>query len=229
MKIAFAGSATNPSHLGHAQVLQLMLQDLFDVVIWYPSGFSREKPNLLDGIHRQQLAHLAFPQSWVYRPRPGWAKLLLDLAATMAADVPTATRFYLLQEQYKDAEITFVTGSDGVTPGKDGILPIQTWNNYYPDPNSEQCTAINPLTGEEIEIIPLNQHQIKIIPRQGFVIPGQVDLPDHISWLTDEVLPDIRSSSIRVLVAKGDKSWRKLVNEQVEQYIDLHQLYQDKE
>jgi nicotinic acid mononucleotide adenylyltransferase len=205
MRIAFAGSATNPSHLGHALLLRIVLfLGWYDLVIWHPSGFSDYKPNLLAGIHRQQMAHLAFPQNWIFQPQPGQAKLLLDLSATMTEDVPTALRFLMLHQQYPGAEITFITGSDSITPGEDGSLPILNW--HYP------------------EI--LLQEKILVIPRSGFALPQDgIQLPSSISWLDRKAMPDVRSSRIREMIARGDPTWKRLVNSKVRKYIELHNLY----
>lgn len=210
LKIAFAGSATNPSTLGHFKVLRLILKSGFDLVIWYPSGFST-KPGLdqtID-IHRQQLALLAFPQSWIHRPRSGWAKLMLNLDATMKDDVPTATRFAQIRDKYPQAEVSFITGSDAVTPDATGIFPLQNWFQY-----------------QEV----LSQERILIVPRAGFARPGEIELPQGIQWLTHKVLPDIQSSTIRRLIATGDdRLWLKMVNAKVADYINLYQLYRQAE
>jgi len=208
MRIGFAGSATNPSHLGHLAVLRLILAYYFDLVFWYPSGFS-DKPGLIDGIHRQQFAHLAFPQEWIYAPEPRHAKLMLDLSATMLPDVPTSERFRRLHYYYPGAELFFITGSDAVTP-TNGVLPIEKWHRYY----AELCNE-----------------QILIVPRSGFALPQEIKLPPNLQWIASEPLPDISSSQIRKLVREEyyfplqQQTWRQMVNDKVASYIDLHQLY----
>ncbi|MDQ3008178.1 MAG: hypothetical protein M3Q81_01125 [bacterium] len=213
-RVAFAGSATNPSHLGHTWILEVILSlGIYDQVIWYPSGFS-DKPGMDPqmGIHRQQLAHLAFPQEWIHSPRPGWSPLLLDLSATMQKDVPTITRFRRLRRQYPGAEISFITGSDAVSLKWPNIPRPGHLTNWY---QSEQ----------------LMKKPIRIIPREGFAWQNVLELPGNgnIQWLTERISPNIQSSRIRQYIAEGDMKWLTMVNERVANYIRLHGLYKTKD
>jgi nicotinic acid mononucleotide adenylyltransferase len=205
MRLDMAGSATDPPHDLHAWVLQLILQAGSDLTIFYPTGASKFKPTMSQGIHRQQMAHLAFNQDWLCRPLPGWSKLFLDMSDTMNVEIPTAHRFEQLRRDYPGAEIRFVTGSDAVTPDAEGRLPITKWVEYEAK---------------------LSKETVLIVPRQGFALPNEIELPTHCQWLQTEPLPDVRSSTIRQLIRQGDNTeWRKVVNKNVQAYIDLHQLY----
>ena len=205
IRIGFGGSATNPSHLGHHLFLEMILQcKLFDLFHWYPSGWSKFKPSLLGGIFRQQMAIYAFPEKWVTKPLRGWASLLIDCSATMAEDIPTYLRFQMLRQDYPDADICFVTGSDALTvdPEKGGPMPIMNW--------------------QRADL--LKNEKILFIPRKGFVLPG--DLPllpfPKWSWLDIAPLPDIQSKVLRQMIIDDDRQWRFMVNNDIMDFIDLH-------
>lgn len=179
-----------------------MLQH-FDRVFWFTSGSDERKPNMLEGIHRQILSFLAFDLESMYAPKPGWAPFSLDASAAMTKDIPTAIRFSQLEEQFPGADITCVNGSDWITP-KDGRLPIESWDFY----DTTLC-----------------KKKLQFIPRAGFLQPGEMELPPHMSWFPCQPLPDISSTMIREMIAAGDQRWRQLVNRRVEQYIDFKGLY----
>lgn len=213
--IAFMGSATDPSHLGHQAALQRVLSArIYDLVMWYPSGFSKYKPYMLDGIHRQQYAQLAFPEKWIFAPNPGWARLMLNLSATMMEDVPTGLRYQELRDQYPNSVIHFITGSDSITPDKEGVIPITQWKKQKA----------------------LRKVPIRIIPRMGFALPGDVQFPKKfkdIEWFCDQPVTnrDISSSTIRQLVKcqqhlpKEQQTWRDMMRKQAELYTDLYRIY----
>ncbi len=213
MRIAFAGSDTWPAHDGHRQVVEEVLRSgLFDHVIWIPSGFSVWKmdPNLRNRLHRQQMAMLAFPQEWLYRPKPGWATFQIDLSAVMQQDVPTGFRFHLLREQYPGAEITFITGSDAVSAEiPSAPMPILQWSHQ----------AL------------LERERILIMQRDGFLLKRHnMTLPPFVEWFPSEtIFPDVRSSQLRKLIRLGDISWKNYVREEIQAYIDLHQLFMERE
>src|SRR6185295_19082129 len=100
-------------------------------------------------------------REWIVKPKPGWASLLIDGSATMEEDVPTYKRFQQLREEDPDAEYTFVTGSDAVTPNSLGVFPIDTWQEAHL----------------------LRQDNILIVPRWGFAQPGDIELPKNMKWL----------------------------------------------
>lgn len=204
LHLAFGGSATDPPHYGHLAMLSAIRRMGFDLVIWFPSGFSHFKPRLTLAAHRVQMTIVAIPAKWLYAPRR-YAKLELNFSAVYGEDISTIERFEELTDRYPDSEITFFTGSDCVTPAENGNLPILMWN----------------------EAAQLLDRNILILPRPGYAQPGQVVLPAPLKWSWAKLPKEnsgIASSDIRNRIATGS-SWEHLVPPSVARYIKLNQLY----
>jgi nicotinic acid mononucleotide adenylyltransferase len=209
-ELLFGGSATDPIHSGHIQLLETVLP-LADLVFWYPSGTNGWK-TMTDGLHRQAMANLAIPQEWIYNPKPGWGKLFVDAGSTMQVEPPTAIRYLQLAELFspKLYRIRFFTGSDVATPDPDGNWPINLWGR--------------------LDI--LQDMEIVLIPRQGvnkhgrpYVQPGEIVLPPNYTWVHNALLDDVQSSVIREQIQDGKPQWTTHLDTKVIDYIKLHGLY----
>jgi len=211
---ALTGSTFDPPHNGHVAAVMAMLRSgLFDEVVVSVAGTTPGfKDNPSQGLHRQQLAQLVFPQELIFDPPPGHARLLLDHAPSMGEEEPTALRMAGFAELYPGDTHTFVTGSDAITPDLNGNLPIHRWRY-------QRWLRTTP---------------ILIIPRAGFAQPSDLNITQigfsSINWFPGfedgfEPLPNISSSAIRELIAAGSDAWRELVPSPVAQYIDLVGLY----
>lgn len=209
IRVAFGGSAADPPHNGHIEAVRLVRNSgKYDLVIWYPSGYSREfKSNLSDAVHRSTMsAILAFPQDWFTNPTDGGCILQINVADVYHDDIPTYLRMLSIREYYRrkgiEAEVTFFTGSDAVTPESDGRLAIEHWA-YAPE---------------------LLKQPILILPRKGFAQQGDVKLPNTVIWMQNQPM-EIASSEIRRMIAEGNPDWKELVPPRVCEYIELFSLY----
>lgn len=201
-RIAFLGSATDPFHWGHLAVIdRVRTSGLFDLVIFFPSGFSQFKPNSTSTIHRAQLAILGIPKSWLFASRPT-APVELNLSNVYREDVPTIVQFEQLEHRFPEDEITWVTGSDWATPDSTGRIKLETFHR------SDELMTKNVL----------------VIPRPGYVTEYQVSLPDNFHWLS-ATLPDLSSSGIAAQITQGDPIWRNHVPIEVAAYIIRNRLY----
>jgi len=105
MKIAIGGSAANPMHYGHRQLLEMIIGlKEFDKVYWIISGERLDKPGLPDSFHRWQMAKMLTKN------------LFLNLNYEKGLSVPT---FYVIknfQKKFPAAEIVWYCGSDHFIP-----------------------------------------------------------------------------------------------------------------
>ncbi len=102
MKIAIGGSAANPPHLGHKQLVEAVVQmGEFDRVQWIISGNRPDKPHLMPVHMRHQMSKALFGDNCG-----------AEIIAEHGDAVPTITVLDAMQERYPDAEITFFCGSD---------------------------------------------------------------------------------------------------------------------
>lgn len=206
-RIGIGGSAADPPHLGHKAMLEAVLASgQFDLFIWFPSGFRDEKPNLTLAGHRAAMAGLLIPKQWVYRKHP---QLKVDYRSVYGPDIPAYRLLETIRCEYKNARVSFVTGSDAVTPLPDGSLPISRWIKWD--------TA-------------LAQEEFFILPRTGFANPDTVLLPENCSWINYQgQIPDFQSRVIRSQISADNSLWKSAVPYAVKQYILNHRLYQKPE
>ena len=205
-RIAVGGSAADPPHLGHLALIKTLINcQLFDAVIWIPSGERPDKKISIEADHRVAMTELTFPTA--LRIRPG-TTLIIKYNDIYQANTPTIEWLEQLQAQFPAAQITWYTGSDSVRPQKKyaGRYEIEAaW-----DRGAELVTKWNFL----------------IIPRRGYALPAS--LPANFQVLNiGNGLPNISSSKIRQLIGEK-KPFEHLVTAEVAEYIKRFDLYQGK-
>jgi nicotinic acid mononucleotide adenylyltransferase len=59
LRIGVGGSAANPPHWGHIELLKKLLDSgKFDKLIWIPSGIRPDKPGAIEAEHRKKMTEL---------------------------------------------------------------------------------------------------------------------------------------------------------------------------
>lgn len=205
LRIAIGGSAANPPHLGHKQLLwELLNSRLFDKVIWIPSGERYDK-NLVEPEHRVAMTFLAVNPEWLINP--GGCQLILDLNDVYHDNTPTIGVLRRERRKNSEAELTWFTGSDSVIPRQEygGLCEIE-----------EKWTD-----GKEL----MKNWNFLIVPRPNFPISSDLNhgpnfkiLKTHYSGL------EISSDEIRELIKTG-QSFEHLLVPAVAGYIKAHKLY----
>lgn len=101
MKIAIGGSAANPVHYGHRELLERIIRlNEFNKVEWIVSGERPDKPGLPDSFHRWQMAKMLIKNSRV------------NLGYEKGLSTPTFYVIKKFQEKFPQAEIVWYCGSD---------------------------------------------------------------------------------------------------------------------
>lgn len=206
LRIAAGGSAANPPTVGHkALVHNLLVSDLFDLVIWIPSGVRPDKAGFVAPHHRVAMTHLLFPSRFFTSPDTRFQVRYDDIHGE---NTPTHSWIEKLRLEYPGAEIVWYTGVDSIVPQErfDGKSEIES--AWY--------------KGEELWA----RQSFVVIPRKGYTHPRELDLPKNFSILDIE-LPDTASSEIRRRIEYmepiGD-----LTTPEVCAYILLNHLYRDR-
>ena len=201
-RIAIGGSAANPPHTGHLALIEALIHsNLFDVVIWIPSGNRPDKEMEIEPDHRVAMTELTFPS--ILRVRSG-TTLVIKYDDVYKSNTPTINRLEALQSEYPDSEITWYTGADSVIPQKKygGKCEIEVkW-----------------IRGEEL----FQNWNFLILPRSGYRQPN--NLPANFK-IFGVKLPNVASSHIRQLIASG-QPFEHLVTAEVAEYIKRFGLYQ---
>ena len=203
-QIAVGGSAANPPHLGHLALVNALLKsNRFSKVMWIPSGHRPDKPGFIDPSHRVMMTKLTFNELQQKDKR-----LLVNLSDVYGENMPTIKWLEILTAQNPKAEIVWYTGIDSV-------IPLNRYNGKCEIEARWQ-------QGERL----IKDYKFLIIPRASFPHPSQIQIPLENFEILDVELPNIASTTIRNLIANGDKSYEKLVTADVAEYITEKILYQ---
>jgi len=203
-QIAVGGSAANPPHLGHLALVNALLKsNRFAKVMWIPSGYRPDKAGFVDPAHRVIMTRLTFNELQQKDRR-----LLVNLSDVYGENMPTIKWLEILTAQNPKAEIVWYTGIDSV-------IPLNRYNGKCEIEARWQ-------QGERL----IKDYKFLIIPRASFPHPGQIKIPLENFEILDVELPNIASTTIRNLIANGDKSYEKLVTADVAEYIVEKNLYQ---
>jgi nicotinate-nucleotide adenylyltransferase len=194
-RILVGGSCANPPHLGHKQVLELVLKRYeYDRVIWIPSGFrlDKEEDYYIHPDHRVAMTELLINQSW----RFGWdtIPLIIKYDEIYNKSMTTYDRFIQLQIEYPNAEITWFTGSDS---------NIREW--YKGDELVEKFNFLI------INRLYWNNYRYKKYK--------------NIADANNEPFYNYSSSEIRNLISKNNDTYRNYITPEVYQYIEKYKLY----
>jgi nicotinate (nicotinamide) nucleotide adenylyltransferase len=175
MKIAVGGSAANPPHFGHKQVVEAVVKTSdFNQVLWIVSGDRPDKPGLPDSKIRWQMGKMLFANN-------KYVSVLYEQERA----VPTCYVIDDLQTQYPLAKIVWYCGADHFVPrqqfrGKCDILGF--WDK-----------------GKHL----FENQEFLIIPRKGIDM-GKLQLPQKYQIL-DVQIPEISSTKIRHKIKAGKK------------------------
>jgi len=204
IRIAVGGSAANPPHLGHSQVLRFLIQSkLFDRIIWIPCGSRTDKKDFVDASHRLAMVN-RFMESFTHREMT-----VLDVRDddVRGDNTPTIEWLERLTKEFPDAEIWWFTGSDSIIPQRkfDGKSEI------------EACW----IKGKEL----LCNYNFLILVRPGYPIPSNLKFPDNIKVVNTN-LADVSSSEARDLIKAQDSAFERLVPRKVAEYIKENRLYE---
>lgn len=203
MKIAVGGSAADPPHKGHLQVLRKICGcGAFDLVIWIVSGDRKDKKISVCPNHRIAMTELMIPRKMRTGKSPSIVVIYDDIYRKNTPTIEWLEK--ILPEQYRGSEICWFTGSDSVIPLKKygGKCAIQaSWKK-----------------GKKL----FKKYPFIVIERASYPL-SDVTLPENFLVLPG-VVKDIASSQIRQLIADGGK-YDHLLPKAVADYIDKHGLY----
>lgn len=206
-RIAIGGSAANPSHLGHQDLIRAILESgRFDRVMWVISGTRSDKPDLVGSGLRVAMALATFPKEWFAAPCPSFS---LDIGDAFGRNMPTI-EYLECWNRHPEVEVFWFTGVDVCVPQ---------------DCFGGRCeVAARWVRGNEL----MENWRFVVVPRDGYPHPRTLELPPQFEVL--EGVEPIRGSSteIRNLVCTG-QNFEHLVTPAVAACIRRHGLYGWKE
>ncbi|MFA6437242.1 MAG: nicotinate-nicotinamide nucleotide adenylyltransferase [Candidatus Paceibacterota bacterium] len=203
VRIAVGGSAANPPHLGHLQVLRFLIHTKqFDRIIWIPCGSRTDKKDLVEASHRLAMVN-RFMESFTHKEME-----VLDVRDddVRGDNTPTIEWLERLTREFPDAEIWWFTGSDSIIPQK----------KFGGKSEIEACW----IRGEEL----LRNYNFLILVRPGYPIPNNLKFPGNIK-IVNTNLEDVSSSETRDLIKEQDSAFERLVPKKVAEYIKENHLY----
>lgn len=215
MKIAVGGSAANPPHNGHKELLQFILTrfSLFDKVIWIPSGDRNDKEIEVHPDHRIAMTELLIEQNW--RTGVNTLPLIIKYDEIYGEAKTTFDRLNELKKELPNDELIWFTGSDS---------NISRWYN-----------------GEKL----LRENSFYIIPRESFEInyyhyrvvgTERIDIEDKYAPISfgekkvyiqdmEKLMEGISSTAIRKAIKEGNSWYRSYIPQNIYQYIKENNLY----
>lgn len=175
MKIAVGGSAANPPHFGHRELVSAVIGiRKFDQVRWTVSGDRPDKPGLPEARLRWEMGRMVMD-----RLEP------LEVLYESGKAVPTIHVIADIRRSFADAEIVWYCGADHFLPrekfsGKCDILGF--WDD-----------------GEYL----FENQEFLIIPRKGLVMEA-LQFPKRFTILEADI-PEISSTEIRRCIQAGER------------------------
>jgi nicotinate-nucleotide adenylyltransferase len=203
LRIGIGGSAANPPHLGHKELVRSLLESgRLDEMIWIPSGIRPDKDGFVSAEHRAAMTMLTFPKEWFDKNEPRFTVCFDDV---YGGNTPTIEVIENYKKKYPNAEIVWYTSVDVVMPqdkfgGKSEMEA--KWNR-----------------GPEL----YRSHKFVVVPRPGYADLKMLNLPANFEVLDLPQL-DISSTDIRKKVSKGELI-DMLVTPEVAEYIKKNNLY----
>ncbi len=201
LKVALAGSAVDPFHLGHLALLAALMSMDFDIIYWVVAGVREGKTPKVSPDDRVSMTLLGIPLRWLLRARP---RLKIVFTDAYGRNTPTITWLRRLRRWHPGAEVTLVTGADSVCGGPDDIIH---WDS-----------------GVEI----YKKWRVVVFPRAHFAGVQKLRklLKNRPNFtVVNAVLPDVASREICERIHKGKERWTHLVPRPVAHYITQNHLY----
>ncbi len=206
-RVAVGGSAANPPHLGHLEIVKSLLErDDFDCVVWIVSGTRADKPQMVDFEYRLNMTYLTIPDHFLYNDPP----LLVKPDNLPNGFTPTIIWLEKFRaDGFADEVVCYV--------GADALLKRDCFNG------SCEIEAIW-YRGREL----MSEYPFIIFPRGGF--PDLIEQQEFYVWPAKYEIArlerkfNISSSQIRQRLQFG-QSIEGLVTPQVEAYIKRFNLY----
>lgn len=200
-KIALGGSAANPPHRGHLELVKILVTSKrFDEIIWIPSGERPDKPDIISADHRIAMTSCLFPKALLLNSN---VRFIVRFTNVYGINVATIDHLERVRDKEPDAEITWYTGSDSVMAREKYGGSFEIEEAWY--------------RGDEL----VRDWNFLILTREGF--PPTSGLPKNFEvWHVN--LPDIRGSAIRERI-KNQEPWENMTTPGVAAYIKNHGLY----
>lgn len=199
--IVIAGSAANPPHRGHTELIRLLLQDERVTSVWWSVDYDRpDKPVGVSYTHRCTMAQLLFSSE--FSPRQ-LARIELG-HSDHTAFLPTAHHLKSAQEKYPDVPFAWAVGADHLEQVDGRTFVERHW-----------------VDGDEL----IRTYPYFIIPRHGYHIPDRTLLPGTQYMLSGSP-PHISSTELRArFVERNLSGISEFVPQVVIDYILQHDLY----
>jgi nicotinate (nicotinamide) nucleotide adenylyltransferase len=199
-KIAVMGTAANPLHKEHINMLREIFQSKeYTEIVLIISGIREGKEINCDPNDRIVMTLLSIPPVMLLK-KP---RLVLKFDDVFKENTPSIEWMEKLEKEYLGAELTWFVGSDAVSNKKE-----------YENKCEIESTWVR---GREF----MEKYPIKVFPRRGYDISK--DLPRNITILSKS-LKDTSSSYIRRCISRG-KRFKHMVADKVARYIKEFDVY----
>ena len=204
IRIAVGGSSANPPQIGHANLLQGLIDSgEFEKIVWIPCGKRNDKAGYAEARHRLEMTKIMLE---CLKPRQG-VTIELREDDVWGTNTPTITWLERIKAENEGAEVWWFTGADTVTPEVDNRCEV------------ERCWHRG---GELIRNWPL-----LIVPRPGYKLPAFTNSYWNkfirVKKLQTKLM-DVSSTLLRTKLARGE-AISDLTLPGIENYISSNSLY----
>ncbi len=203
MRIGIAGSSANPPHRGHEMLITHILRsNRYDRLYWVLTGNRKDKKYSVHPDHRVNMTELALGR---FRMHPNFVTdFIIRYNDVYTENTNTYVMLKNYEEEFPDADIEFIIGSDLLHPQENGLCEIE---NYW-------------YKGDQV----MNQFNFYVIRREGYDgVPHNT--PDWFK-LSDMRIPNISSSAIRESIFKKNDITPD-VSGDVAAYMFQNKLYRE--
>ncbi len=200
-KIVIFGGSFNPPLNSHFSIAQEVLNECDDVekIVFVPVNQIYSKKGLIANKDRMAMLHLVIQKNDQFE--------LSDIDMYSDHSLYMIEILNAMQEKYPDKTISFLVGSDN-------FKDVSRWRN-----------AKELLSKYQVMVMARDEDQVEAMIGQDEILK---EVKDNIYVLKQAIRSNYSSTYVREQILQG-KSVRYLMPDEVWEYIQSHQLYQQKE
>ena len=197
MSIVIYGGAFNPPLNSHFAIAEQLMNQYVEIekVIFVPVGKTYGKPGLIENEHRYKMLEAVINKNEKFE--------LSDIEMKQSYVMNTIETMDKMQEEYKNEEIYFLTGSDN-------LKELSTW------PHAQELLSRYKIIAKTRE----NDNIQEIIENDELLKKYK----EQIRTVNEEIRSNYSSTYVRKQI-KEQKSVRYLMPDEVYEYIKQNQLY----